>query len=180
MKSNKGMGYIQVIIIIAFIAMLVASSIYYVRMKLNEEYIETIKTNMLLIEWRVREYKDKKKAEGEEITYIGTKVSDVLEDPLIIPILEKNVISSDEYDNYYVLKDSDLEALSLEITNEENSYYIIDYETLDIIITKGCSYKDDQTLYRLSDIKNGYESNMEENVIENITYMEDNENIEEE
>lgn len=153
MKRNSGMGYIQVIIIIVFIAMLVAGGIYFVRLKLNEEYIETVKTNMLLIEWRVREYKDTKTASGEEISYIGTKMSDMQDDYIISSVIEKGIIKSNEYDKYYVLKDEDLTSLSLEISNEENSYYIINYETLDVVITKGCVYSKDKILYKLSDIE---------------------------
>lgn len=167
LKSDKGMGYIQVIIIIIFIAVVVAGSIYFLRIQLNERYIETIKTNMLLIQWRAREYKDEKTVAGEEIVYIGTKVSDMQDDYIVADIIQKQLLKEDKYDKYYVLKDEDLEALAVDVRNEEESYYIINYEDLDIIISKGCKYDEERTLYRLSDIETtaeeaGEEKNEEE------------------
>ena len=182
MKNNRGMGYIQVIVIIVIIVFVVIKGISYIKTGINEQYIETIKNNMLLIQWKIEDYKEIKKASGEEITYIGTKISDMQDDELIKPILEENVIVSDEYDKYYVLKDENLAELSLEITNEEQSYYIVNYDNLEIIITKGCEYEKGKTLYKFSDIEKGViEENIEEeqNTDEDKTDQESEENNEE-
>lgn len=178
MKSNKAMGYIPSILIIVIVALLVASSVYFIRIKLNEEYIETLKTNMLLIEWKAREYVDTKKASKEEIVYIGTKVSEMRENQLISNIINDNVISEDEYEKYYVLTDDNLQELNLEVTNEEGSYYIINYDTYEVIITKGCIYKEGETLYKLSDIKRGEKVKVEEKITEadEAEEKEENEN----
>ncbi len=153
-RDNKGMGYIQVIIIIVFVAMVVAGGIYYIRMRLNKEYNETIKTNMLLIEWKVKDYKDKKTASKEEFVGVGSKLSEMQGDSVISEWLSKGIIENSQYDKYYVLKDEDLANLSLEISNEEGAYYIVNYDTMDIIFSKGCRYDKDKILYRLSDIEN--------------------------
>ena len=155
MKDNKAMGYIPAIIIIIIVAFLVAGSVYFVRVKYNEARIETLKTNMLLIQWKAREYVNKKKANKEEIEYIGTKVSDMKEDVVISNVLSKNIISEEEYDKYYVLSDENLEALTSEISNEAGEYYIINYDTYEIIFTKGCTHVEGETLYKLSDIQRG-------------------------
>ena len=73
----------------------------------------------------------------------------------ITVIIEKNIITSEECEKYYVLKDENLQELSLEITNEEQSYYIVNYDTLEIIITKGCEYEEGKTLYKYSEIEKG-------------------------
>ena len=179
-KSSNGMGIIQTIIIMIIIVILVASGIYFVRVNLNDRYIETIKTNMLLIQWKIENYTGTKTVAGEETTNLGTKVSEMQEDAIIAPILEKDVISSEEYEKYYVLKESDLEQLGTEITNEEDSYYIVNYETKDIIITKGCSYNKGETLYRLSDIEKAKNNTQEdeeqkENINENEIVSESEE-----
>jgi len=161
-RNEKGMGYIQVVLIMVLIILLVASGIYFVRVNLNERYIETIKTNMLLIQWKIKNYTGTKTVSGEETTNIGTKVSEMKDDAIVSKILEENVINNDEYEKYYVLKDSDLALLGTEITNEEDSYYIVNYETNEIIITKGCSYKNGEILYKLSDINNVKNSDKQE------------------
>ena len=166
MKDNKGMGYILAIIIIIIVAILVAAGVYFIRIKLNEEKIETLKTNMLLIQWKARDYVDTKKAAKEEIIYIGTKVSEMKENNLISEWIKKDVIKEEEYEKYYVLNDEDLKSLSSEVSNEESSYYLVNYDTYEIIITKGCSYNDEEILYKLSDIERGKlekENNVEEN-----------------
>lgn len=153
MESNSGMGFIKVIILTVIIAMFVAGGVYFARMQYNQARTKTIKTNMLLVEWKVKEYESKQKVEGKETEYIGTKVSEMQQDTNVKLLIEKGIIPSDAYDKYYVLLDSDLEKLTLEISNESNSYYIVNYETNDILITSGCKYSKDKVLYRLSDIE---------------------------
>ena len=74
------------------------------------------------------------------------------EEPLIKEFLNQNIISEEEYEKYYVLTDADLEKLGLEISNYENSFFLINYDNYEIITTKGCKYEKDETLYKLSDI----------------------------
>ena len=173
MKSDKGMGYIPVIIIIIVVAILVAAGVYFIRIKLNEEKIETLKTNMLLIQWKARNYVDTKKAAKEEVTYVGTKVSEIQDNSLISEWLEKDVITEEEYEKYYVLNDEDLKSLSSEVLNEEGSYYLVNYDTYEIVITKGCYYNEDEILYKLSDIERGA-LEKEETIEENVEEVEEN------
>ena len=74
------------------------------------------------------------------------------EEPLIKEFLNQNIISEEEYEKYYVLTDADLEKLGLEISNYENSFFLINYDNYEIITTKGCKYEKGETLYKLSDI----------------------------
>lgn len=152
MKNNKGMGMIQLIISIIIIALIVALGVYYVRMKYNQAKVQTTKTDMLLVEWKAKDVIEKQTVKGEEKTYIGTKVSEMKEEPLIKEFLNQNIISEEEYEKYYVLTDEDLAKLGLEISNYENSFFLINYENYEIISTKGCKYEKDETLYKLSDI----------------------------
>lgn len=152
MKSNNGMGVIQLIISIVMIAIIVALGVYYVRMKYDQAKVQTAKTDMLLVEWKAKDAIEKQTVKGEEKTYIGTKVSEMKEDTLIKEFLSKNIISEEEYENYYVLTDEDLEKLGLELSNYENSFFLINYDNYEIITTKGCEYEKEETLYKLSDI----------------------------
>ncbi len=61
---------------------------------------------------------------------------------------ERKAISEEDYKKYYVLTDKNLEELKLDVRNEEGSYYLINYEANEVIITKGYEGK-----YKLSEIE---------------------------
>lgn len=172
MKSNKGMGMIQLIIVIVLIVTVVLAGGYLVKTKYSEVRNETIKTDMLHVQWKIKGYIDDKTAKGEEIIYLGTKLSESKEDVLIQEFLSKNIIAEEEYEKYYVLKDEDLATAKLEITNYEGSYYLINYDTYEVIITQGYKYDENEVLYKLSDIEQKNvkkkNNNTQDNLVEEI------------
>ena len=168
MRNNKGMGIISLICITALIAVIVAISVYFVRMKYNEAKVQTIKTDMLLVEWKIKSYIDSQTAEKvEEIKYLGKKISEEKDNEIIKEFLEKEILLDEEYDKYYVLSDEDLAEAKLEITNREGNYYLINYENYEVILTGGCKISNDKILYKLSDIEK--ETNKSEENLENTT-----------
>lgn len=154
MKDNKGMGTIKLIIFVVIIGLIVAMGVYFSRMKYNQARIETIKTDMLQIQWKLKDYMDKQTVKGEEKKYLGEKVSQMQEDEGIKEFINKGILSSEEYDKYYVLKDEDLAEATSEITNYQNSYFLVNYENYEIILTSGFEYMKGKTLYKLSDFQN--------------------------
>lgn len=154
MKKNNGMGILQLIVMIVFIILIVTTSVYFVSMKYHEVRVETIKTDMLQVQWKMKDYIDKQTVSGEEKKYLGTPMAQMKDDVIIQKLLSLNVLDENEYDKYYVLKDEELGMAGLEITNYRESYFLINYETYEIIVTKGCKYFRDETLYKLSDIIN--------------------------
>ena len=160
MKRKSGIGHIKTIILIIIITVFVASGVYYVRMQYNRAKVKTIKTNMSMIELKAKENLDKQKAEGKEISYIGTKLSEFTDQELISKLTDNGIISSDELEKYYVLSDDNIQELKCnKVSNEDNSYYLINYETNEVIITKGCVFNDKKILYKYSDIKAEDENN---------------------
>ena len=159
MKNEKGMGLIQLIVFVVLIILIVAMSVYFIRMQYNEVRVETIKTDMLQVQWKLKDYIDTQTVNGDEIQYLGSKVSDNLQDPLLSEVISNNVIPESEYEKYYILKDADLATAGLEITNYEESYFLINYESYEVIVTQGCNISDDETLYKLSDIESRTENN---------------------
>lgn len=154
MKDNKGMGTIKLIIFVVIIGLIVAMGVYFSRMKYNQARIETIKTDMLQIQWKLKDYMDKQTIKGEEKKYLGEKVSQMQEDEGIKEFINKGILSREEYDKYYVLKDEDLAKATSEITNYQNSYFLVNYENYEIILTSGFEYMKGKTLYKLSDFQN--------------------------
>ena len=159
MKDNKGMGTIKLIIFVVIIGLIVAMGVYFSRMKYNQARIETIKTDMLQIQWKLKDYMDKQTIKGEEKKYLGEKVSQMQEDEGIKEFINKGILYSEEYDKYYVLKDEDLAEATSEITNYQNSYFLVNYENYEIILTSGSEYMKGKTLYKLSDFQNVADKN---------------------
>ena len=57
---------------------------------------------------------------------------------------------SSKLDKYYALSNEDLSGMELDIQNEENSYYIVNYEDNTVFITKGYTMGDsEEVLYQL-------------------------------
>ena len=171
MKRNKGMGMIQLIVMILFIILIVATIVYFVRIQYHEARIETIKTDMLQVQWKIKDYIDKQTVKGEEKQYLGTKLSEMRNDSILQEFLSNNILSESEYEKYYVLKDENLATAGLEITNYQDSYFIINYETYEVIVSKGCKYSEKEILYKLSDII--AKTNDEANIVVNETNIEE-------
>lgn len=159
MKAKNVIKATQLIAMTVFIIVIVAVGVYFFRMKYNEARVETIRTDMLQVQWKIKEYMDKQTVNGEETKYLGTKLSEEKEDQVLVDFFNANVIPESEYEKYYVLKDEDLIEAGLGITNYQGSYFLVNYENYEIIVTKGCEYSDSEILYTLTDISNKEESN---------------------
>ena len=147
MKRESGLGIIGIILIIVIIAGLIVGAVYLVKQNISKEENDQIRSNMLLIQATCAILKqDSIKSKNTDM-YVGTKVADLGEDELINDFKSKNVITEEDYSKYYCLKDENLEALGLDIKNEEGSYYLINYDAGEVIITKGYNGK-----YKLSEI----------------------------
>lgn len=171
MKRNTGMGMIKLILMLLFIILIVATTVYLVRMQYNKVKIETIKTDLLQVQWKIKDYIDKQTVQGEEKQYLGTKLSEMIDDPILQDFFSNKILSEAEYEKYYVLKDENLATAGLEITNYTDSYFIINYETYEVIVSKGCKYSKEENLYKLSDILS--KTNTEENVEVNEKNIEE-------
>ena len=126
---------------------------------------------MLQVQWKIKDYIDKQTVKGEEKQYLGTKLSEMRNDSILQEFLSNNILSESEYEKYYVLKDENLATAGLEITNYQDSYFIINYETYEVIVSKGCKYSEKEILYKLSDII--AKTNDEANIVVNETNIEE-------
>ena len=147
MKSEKGLGIIGIILIIIIIAGLITGAVYIVNKSIDKEENDQIRSNMLLIQGTCARLKqDSIKSKNTDM-YVGTKISDMNEDEIINNFKSQNIIEQDKYDKYYCLTNDNLKTLELDIENEEGSYYLINYDENEVIITKGYNGK-----YKLSEI----------------------------
>lgn len=134
MKRNYVGTYVKMLIVILIIILLMLGVIYFIKRQYVEENFQTAKTNMLLIEAKIKVIAEKVIMKEKDITYVGTKLSEMQEDEQIKQLLDKGIISLDEKaHSYYVLKKEDLAKLDLATIEKKEGYYIVDYKEIDVI-----------------------------------------------
>lgn len=152
MKKESGMGLLAIIFIIVLIIVLVVLGYYTVKKITKDKKLEDIKANMLLIQGKCKILEENTKVNKNEDNIVGKKVSDMKEDQIVAQFLEKKIIPEDKLDKYYVLSNEDLNNMEIDVQNEENSYYIVNYEEDSVYITKG--YMNEETneiVYKLEE-----------------------------
>lgn len=169
MKSQKGMGHLMLIICIAIILALIVGIIYVVKETIEKEKLETYQTNMLLIQGKVKVISNEATIQKNEESLKGRKIEEVIEEEQIKSLLENNIISQEEenFSKYYILEQSHLEEMGLNNIKLKEGYFIVNYNTDEIIYSKGIKIGKD-TYYKLSELKelNKQEENTEEIVNE--------------
>ncbi len=157
MKSEKGMTLVTTAILVVVITALVFAIVYYARMQYAKERLENIKTDLLLVQAKVKTIQENYTLEKEKEDVLkGTKLADMQDDKKIEQFLEQeNIDVSEKNKKYYVLNKEDLEELDLKkVELDENSYYIVEYTTNEVYYTKGFTYSDGNTYYTLTEIEN--------------------------
>lgn len=150
MKKETGMGIIAIILIILSIIALCFGAYYFVSNFMKKEKNVDIKANMLVIKGKAKVLEETSKVNNNEEGLKGKKLSEMQEDHIISEFLAKNIIDSTKLDKYYALRNEDLKEMELDIQNEKDSYYIVNYETEEVYITKGyVNEENSSTIYKL-------------------------------
>lgn len=121
---------------------------------------------MLAIQGKAKIIAEEEKALKKELA--GIKISDKKEEENIKKLLEQQNITIDENSKYYVLDKENLKEIGLgNIELESDQYYIVNYDNLEILYTKGVQIGDN-ILYKLSDFNklNEEKDFVEENIKE--------------
>lgn len=154
MKNQKGMGHLMLIVCIVIIILAIGSILYFAKEKTEEEIVQTYKTDMLLIQGKIKVLSQESTIQKNEELLKGRKIEDCLEEDEIKTLLEKQIISQEEPDfsKYYVLESSHLEEMGLGSIQLKEGYYLVNYDTDEIIYAKGVKVGD-KFYYKLSELK---------------------------
>ena len=187
MNKEDGITLTQVLILLVIILIICAVSTYIFNQHVKTEGETSIKANMLVIQGKCNVSKEKAEivstqeqsnttgnkveiAEEESRIY-GKKVSELKDsDDIVKSFLELNVIKEEEYESFYVLSDSDLEGLKVDFSNEKGSYYIVNYESGEVIYTAGIEGK-----YKVSEMVNDVVINSVQEIKEEEEQQEETE-----
>ena len=166
MKKENGLTHMTTIFLVIIILVLILVAVRFEELQYKNEESETIKTNMLAIQGKAKIIAEEEKALKKELA--GIKISDKKEEENIKKLLEQQNITIDENSKYYVLDKENLKEIGLgNIELELDQYYIVNYDNLEILYTKGVQIGDN-ILYKLSDFNklNEEKDFVEENIKE--------------
>lgn len=152
MICSNGKGHIKTIILLCIIIILIVIGLKFLKSNYNDAKVKTIKTNMSLIKVKANEYINKQKAEGKEIIFAGKKLSDVNDDEIINKIVANDIVKNEELEKYYMLTDENLAELGTNFTNEKDAYYLVNYETGEVVISSGIKLEKEKIVYKLSEM----------------------------
>lgn len=153
MKSENGLTFFGTVILVVIIALVVFGVVYFTRMQVDKEKAEDIKTDMLLVQAKVKTISGNYILEDDEDILVGTKLSEIEEEQPIKEFLEKGLFDPDEKNKkYYVLNQQNLEELELnKVILEENSYYIVEYTSSEVYYTKGYLDENGEVHYKVDE-----------------------------
>ena len=152
---KNGLSFIATIFLVLVIAVLVFGVVYFVRIQYAKETLEDLKTDMLLVQAKVKTISSEYILEEKSEVLKGTKLSEMKENATIQQFLEKELFDPDKKGKkYYVWDQNTLQEQELsQVTLEEGSYYIVEYTDNEVYYTKGFTYADGKTYYEISDIE---------------------------
>ncbi len=157
-NNESGMSKILAILLVILIGVIVYFGIKWIATEKNSEKVQSIKANMLIIQGAIKKLDEKVKIENvmfeddkKEVNFIGTKLTDLGDNEIIEKFKALNVLTEEEWEKYYLLTDKDLEKLlkasKTDVKNEEGSFYLVEYDSDEVVITKGYEGK-----YKLSEM----------------------------
>ena len=150
MSKEKGMGLISIFLVIIIIIGLGVLAYFFIKNSANENRIVDIEANMLLIQGKCKVLQETSKVNNNTDNLKGRKLSEIGEDSIVSEFLTKEIVPGDKLDKYYALSNDDLSAMGLDIQNEENSYYIVNYEENTVFITEGYTNTEtNEVIYKL-------------------------------
>ena len=145
--NNKGVTLTTLVIAIVVLIILASISIDYAKDVLDKSALESVKTNMLLIEAKVKLYAEEYHFDGDASKLKGTKVADSTDNS----INTFNSNNGNAYSEYYYLNRNTLSEMGLTI--KEGNYLVnYDYENIEIVFVEGVTISG-ETYYKLSEIE---------------------------
>ena len=168
MKSQKGMSYITLIVILIVLAFVIAITIHFTKVMIENKRFETYETDMLQIQGKVKILQQEAIMNDDDGKLQGRKLEKYAEVEEIKKLIDNQTVSTegDDYGKYYIVDNYDLKNMKLENIQIDEGFLVVNYNTEEVIYSEGV-IKGEKTYYKLSDMKNaGKEEKQEENTQE--------------
>ena len=142
LKNSKGITLVSLIIIIIVMLVLASIAVYSGTGIIQEAKVEDTKTNMLLVQAKIKNYVKQAKFEKKE-DINGITIDDVT----------LSITASPEVEGYYKIED--MSSINLPDLNSED--YLISYNIenidVDVYFVPGIEDSDGNTYHKLSEVK---------------------------
>lgn len=146
-KQEKGLTMVSLVVMLLIIAIISAVTIYYGTGIIRSAKLESLKTDMLLIQAKIKTVEEQANFEGTAL------VGAVLDDT---NVLTKLGLTQNE--KIKLLSRDDLNYLGLSKVDTEDRNFVVDYINSEVYLVEGFEYKDkdgnQQVKYKLSEIEN--------------------------
>lgn len=155
MKTRKGLvsTYVKILVVILIIVIGIHLVIKFASNGYSKEEMETLKTNMLLIQGKAEIIAQKVEIKEKNAKYIGTQVKEKENEEIIQNLINNNIIDINSKDsNLYCLNNEDIKEIGLDNIYTDN-YYIVDYKKNDVIYPNGMEKENGDIIYKLSEMK---------------------------
>lgn len=149
MKQEQGITLITLVVTVLVMAILATVTIEYGGPIIKRADLQTINTNMLMIQAKAKAIGENARFNNDESKYIGAKIQDIAENEMIKNLIDKGVINTTE--NWRLLQQAQLDSMGLGKLNQERGY-IVNYDTNEVVYVKGFEHEG-VTYYKLSEMK---------------------------
>ena len=124
MKRENGMAHITLVIWIIVIIIIGYLGINFILKETGKGKVENLKTDMLLVQAKIKVIEQENEMNKEENPLKGLKVSENLEDENVKSLIENKVINIEDenFDKYYIINSETLNELKLQ-DNLKGEYY---------------------------------------------------------
>ena len=149
-KQNKGITLVMLVITVVILIILATVSINIGTSMIKKVNVENIRTNMLLIQAQVKTIHEKHHFDEENNPLKGEEVTLTEDDIAKYQVETQSEDGQTEY-QFYKLSVDDLNSMNLNsIKINEGDEYIVNYDTQEIIYTKGVEGEEGKIYYTLT------------------------------
>lgn len=132
LKNCKGITLLALVVTVIVLLIIATISMNYGTEVLEKTKLDSIKTNMLLIEAKAKLYAEEYNFSGDISSLHGTKVSSTTD----VNVLEYNASVGNKYSNYYYVNPSTLSEMGLNI---RDGHYLVNYDinNMEVVYIEG-------------------------------------------
>lgn len=155
MKNEKGISLIVLVLTVIVLAIITSITIEEIGGLMRKVRLENIGTDLLLVQAKAKVIAEKASFNDDESLLKGQQLNEITENDQIEKLKEDGIISESEtnYDKYYIWNKQTVEELDLGITEmEDTDFFIVNYETEQVIYPIGYKHTDGNTYYKLTEI----------------------------
>ena len=152
MKMENGKSIIPLLLLVVVITIVIIFGVKYLSKEVYKKELETIQTDMLLIQAKVKIIAENNHMNPEENELKG----EIIEDETL-----DEVFNIEDITKYYKWDENLIREIGLEeVTLKENEYYAVNYEEEEVIYSKGYTDEKGNIFYKLTDIKDLQKNNV--------------------